>query len=251
MTNTPKILSNDLDQAPKVWEQYEKELNNPEIHDQIIEAFDKDEERQKKEIEEIKEKLFSNPNMNDQDKRNMRFMMNLVLEKKRNVLENLKKLEAINYTIDYVEVWGVKWGRRVLKNDPNWSHVLWNDLRVKTSSFKEQNEMLSKQWMWIPSKNDFIKTMKALPWEFFENEIYNKDSLLMASLYYILAFPQFGYLLGSNGEIMPQGYKWWYLWYYDENNKICGSIEYCGYYINFWDKKEDNNHSQIILPIFK
>lgn len=50
MTNTPKILSNDLDQAPKVWEQYEKVLNDPEVHDHIIQTFDKD----KKKIDRIK-----------------------------------------------------------------------------------------------------------------------------------------------------------------------------------------------------
>lgn len=41
MKNEPKILSNDLDQVPKTWERYEKELNKPEVHDQIIETFDK------------------------------------------------------------------------------------------------------------------------------------------------------------------------------------------------------------------
>ena len=41
MTNEPKILSNDLDQISKTWEWYEKELNNPEVHNQIIETFDK------------------------------------------------------------------------------------------------------------------------------------------------------------------------------------------------------------------
>lgn len=41
MQNEPKILSNDLDQVPKTWERYENELNKSELHDQIIEAFDR------------------------------------------------------------------------------------------------------------------------------------------------------------------------------------------------------------------
>jgi len=52
MKNKTKILSNDLDQAPKTWERYKNELNNPEFRNQIIEAFDKDEER---EIEKFSE----------------------------------------------------------------------------------------------------------------------------------------------------------------------------------------------------
>ena len=41
MTNKPKFISNDLDQVPETWELYQKELNNPEIHSQIVGAFDK------------------------------------------------------------------------------------------------------------------------------------------------------------------------------------------------------------------
>lgn len=49
-----KILSNDLDQAPKIWERYENELNNPSVHNQIIAAFDKN-----------KKTLSSTNNMNE------------------------------------------------------------------------------------------------------------------------------------------------------------------------------------------
>ncbi len=45
MNNTPKILSNELDQVPKTWERYEKEINNPEVHNQIVDAFDEYEKK--------------------------------------------------------------------------------------------------------------------------------------------------------------------------------------------------------------
>lgn len=45
MTNNPKIFSNELDQIPKTWERYEKELNDPDVHDQIIGAFENDKEQ--------------------------------------------------------------------------------------------------------------------------------------------------------------------------------------------------------------
>ena len=38
--NTPNILSNELDQAPKVWKAYEERLNNPKIQQEIIDMMD-------------------------------------------------------------------------------------------------------------------------------------------------------------------------------------------------------------------
>ncbi len=39
--NNPNILSNELDQAPKIWKFYEKRLKDPEIHQEIVNAMDK------------------------------------------------------------------------------------------------------------------------------------------------------------------------------------------------------------------
>lgn len=46
MKNRPDILSNTFDQVPKTWEWYDRDLNAPDLHDQIIEAFDKDAKRE-------------------------------------------------------------------------------------------------------------------------------------------------------------------------------------------------------------
>ena len=50
MTNIPKILWNNLDQVPESWQQYDNELNNPKVHNEIIGAFDKHEKKESKEI---------------------------------------------------------------------------------------------------------------------------------------------------------------------------------------------------------
>ena len=38
--NTPNILSNELDQAPKVWKAYEERLQDPELRQEIYDAMD-------------------------------------------------------------------------------------------------------------------------------------------------------------------------------------------------------------------
>jgi len=49
MVNKPNILSNELDQVPKTWERYGKELNDTALHAQIIDAFDSNQKENNKE----------------------------------------------------------------------------------------------------------------------------------------------------------------------------------------------------------
>lgn len=48
MENKPKILSNELDQAPKTWEQYQERLNEPNLKNEIRIAMDKHRETKEK-----------------------------------------------------------------------------------------------------------------------------------------------------------------------------------------------------------
>jgi len=111
-------------------------------------------------------KLLSKPNMTETDKKNMKKSVELLKANKTFTQENLKKLEAINYAVDHIEIWWVKRTRKNLNAEPNGKTIFkyWDNVYFKYRALDAQNKLLKTRWMRIPAKSDFIKSLAALPW---------------------------------------------------------------------------------------
>ena len=121
------------------------------------------------------DKLLNKPNMTEKDKTNMRKVIELLKSKKIFTQENFKKLEAINYGIDHIEIWGTKRTRKNMKAEPDGKGIFKyeNEVYFKYRTLATQNKLLETKWMTIPTKNDFIKSFSTLPW-------YNPEWVLSA-----------------------------------------------------------------------
>ncbi len=125
----------------------------------------------KKESKEItKEHLLNKPNMTIKDKEWMQKSIDYLIEKKMDTSENLKKLDAIVYTAEFIEVGGVKRARKDITAKPNGKNIFQHNnvtyFKRSESMIKEQNDLLAKQWMEIPLDSAYEKSMRALPGEY-------------------------------------------------------------------------------------
>ncbi len=90
--------------------------------------------------------------MTPKDKANMEKSIKFLVDKKMDTSENLKKLEAINYGSNYIEIGGVKRARENLKAEPNNKDIFkhGDEVYFKFDTLKEQNKLLANQGMEIP-----------------------------------------------------------------------------------------------------
>lgn len=141
MGNRTKIISNDLDQAPKVWKEYENRLNDFEVHKEIVDAFDI---REKAETIEKERKDAA------------------IVELERHNLkthENMAKVNAVKFLNEWILIWktlwayeDMKWGKWVFKEKTNgWYY-----------NGEEAITEAEKQWLTLPTKQDFENTFEAL-----------------------------------------------------------------------------------------
>ena len=163
------------------------------------------------------EHLLNKENMTAKDKENMKKSINFLVDKKMDTSENIKKLEAINYRFDYIEIGWVKRTRENLKAEPNKKDIFkhGDEVYFKFDTLKEQNKLLAKQWMEIPWKENFVKTLKALPGEYSESNRYAWANIM----WNILGLSMSGWC-DSDGELSNKG-EYGYVWSSSERNSNC------------------------------
>ena len=119
------------------------------------------------------ENLLRNPNMNDKDKSWMTKVIKLLRENNLLTYDNFKKLDAIVYTPQFIEIWWVKWLRKDLDSKKNEYSSIYNSktyFKWTPEMIKEQSEILDKYKMKIPSETDYESSLKALRWNELERE---------------------------------------------------------------------------------
>ena len=96
--------------------------------------------------------LLNKPNMTPKDKLNMAKSIQFLADHKINTLENLQKLDAINYTKDSIEIGGVKRARKNLQAEANGKDIFryGDEVYFKFDELRYQNELLADQGMKIP-----------------------------------------------------------------------------------------------------
>jgi len=166
---------------------------------------------EKKETWEItKEHLLNKPNMTVKDKEWMQKSIDYLIEKKMDTSENFKKLDAIVYTSESIEIWGVKRARKDITAKSNGKNIFQHNnvtyFKRSENMIKEQNDLLVKQWMEIPSDSAYEKSMKALPGEYSKTNWYEWWNILAL----ITDMSMDGYCssdgrLGDEGEY---GFRW-------------------------------------------
>jgi len=116
--------------------------------------------------------LLNKPNMTAKDKEWMQKTIKFLEDNDMLTEENIKKLEAINYASNYIEIWWIKRAREDLKAQPKkkviFQHGDTTYFKRSEDMLKEQNEILAEQWMEIPLDNYFESSLQALPWEYKE-----------------------------------------------------------------------------------
>lgn len=159
----------------------DKEAELATMSEEYGEKFEKKSE--KKESKEItKEHLLNKPNMTVKDKEWMQKSIDYLVEKKMDTSENLQKLDAIVYTSESIEIWGVKRARKDITAKPNGKNIFQHNnvtyFKRSEDMIKEQNDLLAKQGMEIPLDSFYEKSMKALPGNYSKSNRYEWWNIL-------------------------------------------------------------------------
>ena len=111
--------------------------------------------------------LLNKTNMTAKDKEWMQKAIKCLVSKNMDNPENRKKLFAINYAKNYIEIWGVKRARKDITAIPNGKNIFQHNnvtyFKRSEEMIKELNKLLAKENMEIPLDSAYRKTMKALP----------------------------------------------------------------------------------------
>ena len=153
--------------------------------------------------------------MTAKDKADMKKSINFLVDNKIATSENLKKLEAINYGSNYIEIGWVKRARENLKAKTNNRNIFkhGDEVYFKFDTLKEQNKLLAKQGMEIPWKDSFVSVLKVLPWGYSEDN----RSVGANILWIILDLPMSGWY-NADGELVYE-WKFGYVWSSSEKFK--------------------------------
>lgn len=163
----------------------------------LLEALQKDTKTEEttKSSDTSHEKLLNKPNMTSTDKENMQKSIQFLIEKKMDTSENLKKLEAINYGANFIEIGGVKFSRENLipqvefNQEVNQYDVFESNKKgIFKTKYNGKDEYYLTTDVYIQEakkqgkkaiKDDHIrKALQALPGEFLNNNWYTGGNIL-------------------------------------------------------------------------
>ena len=212
--NPKKNLENDFNKNEEIGDTFKNLPSNPE---EIMKKAAKIQKQKAKEAEEKIEKweitnenLLNKPNMTAKDKEWMQKTIEYLVEKKMDTPENCKKLFAINYAKNCIEIWGVKRARQDITAKPNGKTIFQHNsvtyFKRSEEMIKEQNALLAKQDMEIPLESSYEKSMQALPGEYSGSDECEWWDILAI----ILDMSMSGYC-GSGGNLCNNG-KYGYRW---------------------------------------
>lgn len=170
------------------------------------------EEKKIAEVRGIGKLLLNKPNMTSIDKENIQKSITYLEEKGMDTQENLKKLDAINYGSNYIEIGGVKFSREKLvpqvefnkkpnKYDVFESNNKWvfqtmyngkEEYHLTTDAYIEESK---KQWKKAITDDHIRKGLQALPGEYSDNNRYEWANIL----WNILNLSMSGYVDSDGG----------------------------------------------------
>ena len=105
--------------------------------------------------------------MTIKDKFNKQRAIKFLVDHNMDTSENLKRLEAVNYTANYIEIGGVRRAREDVKAKPDgkniFQHCATTYFKRDEKTMKKQTALLASQGMEIPSKEHYARSMAALP----------------------------------------------------------------------------------------
>jgi len=156
------------------------------------------------------EKLLNKPNMTLEDNANMEKCIKFLVNNKMATSENLNKLEAIKYGLDYREIAWLKFSREKLipqvkfndevnnygvfeSEEKNIYKTMYNGNSEYYLSADQYRDQAKKQWKIAIEDTHIRKALKALPWEFSENNRYIWANIL----WNILNLSMSGYVLSD------------------------------------------------------
>lgn len=211
--------------VPPIKWSFEVEIKTDKQADSIVEDLNEQERKRlldalnkkmwiKHEITEKKEHnheyLLNKPNMTAKDKEWMKKSIDYLVEKKMDTSENLKKLDAIVYTPESIEIWGVKRARKDISAKPNGKNIFQHNnvtyFKRSEEMIKEQNKILAQQGMEIPLDGTYETSMKALPGEYSKTNRYEWWNILA-----LITDMSMGGYCTSGGELSnfgTCGYRW-------------------------------------------
>ena len=155
------------------------------------------------------------PNMTSIDKENIQKSITYLEKNGIDTPENLKKLEAINYGLNYIEIGGVKFSREKLvpqsqfNQNPNQYGVFESDKKwVFKTMYNGKDEYYltsdayidesKKQWRKAITDDHIRKALQALPGEFSQNNRYQWANIL----WNMLNLSMSGYI--SDGQLCSE-----------------------------------------------
>ncbi len=172
--------------------------------------------------EVTKQSLLNKPNMTPTDKENMQKVITYLEEYNSDTWKNLRKLNEVEYGIDFIKVWPTKFSREKLipqvtfKQTPNQYDVFESNIEwVFKTLYNEKEEYYLTSDSYIdevrkqgrkPIVDDTIEgALQSLPGEFSSNKWYHWANILWD----ILNLSMSGYI-NSDGILLNK-YKYWYL----------------------------------------
>lgn len=175
------------------------------------------EEKKIAEVRGIGELLLNKPNMTSTDKENMQKSITYLEEKGMDIQKNLKKLDAINYGSNYIEIGGVKFSREklvpqvkfnkkpnkydVFESDKKWVFkAMYNGKEEYHLTIDAYIDESKKQWKKAINNDHIRQALQALPGEYADNKRYEWANIL----WNILNLSISGYV-ESDGQLWDGG----------------------------------------------
>jgi len=158
------------------------------------------------------EHLLNKPGMTPEDNANMEKSIKFLVDNQKDTSENIKKLEAVKYGSNYREIAGLKFSRekvvpQVKFNDKPNKHGVFeckekgiyktiyngkDEYHLTTDQYIDQTK---KQWMTAIEDSHLRQALRALPWDFKDNDWYVWGNIL----WNILDLSMSGYVSSGGG----------------------------------------------------
>ena len=148
--------------------------------------------------------------MTEKDKEWMQKSLTYLEENDMLTEENLKDLDAVVYTKEWVKVWPHTRPREDIKAEPNGKNIYQHGdttyFQWSKDMIKEQNEILAKQGMEIPLDSHYEESLQALPGNYEKSSWYKWWNIL--SLITNMSMSGYCDSDGTLNDKVKYGYRW-------------------------------------------
>ncbi len=189
------------------------EINEENFREMIMWKSESSEEKN------TDESLLNKENMTSEDKENMKKSIDQLKRQWIDTGENMKKLNAIIYHANAIEIWWVKRARENLTAAENKNKWIYNhEVNGKERTYfkrKAWMEEVEKQWMKLPTDTQMETSLKALPWGYERKNNWKEWWNIMWTILWLWDLPG---SCDGYGDIDYEG-KYGYLWSSSEHDE--------------------------------